>query len=355
MLDIYPTGGIQEFNRTVVRAIKDLGHQIEVLSVHDKPVRGGGELPVRAFGGFGSLKKPIFLAEAFRKIAFSRPDIVLCGHLRLAPFCWFAKKVMGCRYFLLTYGLEAWDLAGLSLRAARASDRMITISEYTKARLLSRAPGYRSEEIRLVQPTVDTDRFFPAARPVPLMRKWGIKGKEKILFTLTRMSATEMYKGYDRVLLALKDLVQERSEIRYIIGGTGDDLPRIRRMIDDLGLDEQVILAGFIPDEKLPDYYNLCDAYVMPSKMEGFGIVFLEAMASGKPVIAGNADGSREPTMNGKLGLLVNPDSIDEVKEAIKTVVDSQSVLAGPPLAEEIRRNFGYEAFKDKVARALTL
>ena len=90
--------------------------------------------------------------------------------------------------------------------------------------------------------------------------------------------------------------------VKYVVIGRGDDQPRLAQLAADLGVAEQVIFAGFVPDEALIDHYRLADVYVMPSK-EGFGIVYLEAMACGIPVIAGDDDGSADPLQDGRGGL----------------------------------------------------
>ena len=89
--------------------------------------------------------------------------------------------------------------------------------------------------------------------------------------------------------------------MKYLVIGRGDDLPRLAQLAADLGVAEKVIFAGFVTTENLASHYRLADAYVMPSQ-EGFGIVYLEALACGVSVLAGNADGSADPLQNGKLG-----------------------------------------------------
>ena len=107
--------------------------------------------------------------------------------------------------------------------------------------------------------------------------------------------------------------------------GEGNDSPRVRKLVRRLGLGKSVVMPGYVSDKGLVDYYNLCDCFVMPSKQEGFGIVFLEAVACGKPVIAGNRDGSRDALLNGKLGILVDPDDLKEIARAIIEIMESKA------------------------------
>jgi glycosyltransferase involved in cell wall biosynthesis len=110
-------------------------------------------------------------------------------------------------------------------------------------------------------------------------------------------------------------------------------------------------MPGFIPEEELPDHFALADAYIMPSKGEGFGIAFIEAMYYGLPVISGNADGSADALLQGKLGQLTDPSDPNEIAGAIsKLIEDPQNFL---PNKEVVNTQFGYEAYKDKLATAI--
>src|SRR5205085_8790504 len=105
--------------------------------------------------------------------------------------------------------------------------------------------------------------------------------------------------------------------VRYILAGRGPDRGRIEALIRELELEECVILPGHIPEHELAGLYNLCDVFAMPSKGEGFGIVFLEALGCGKPVLAGNKDGSVDAVLDGELGALVDPDDIAQIEQTL--------------------------------------
>jgi phosphatidyl-myo-inositol dimannoside synthase len=127
--------------------------------------------------------------------------------------------------------------------------------------------------------------------------------------------------------------------------------------VRELGLTENVILGGYVPDHELRSHYNLCDVFAMPSKGEGFGIVFLEAMACGKPVVAGNKDGSVDAVLNGQIGALVDPDSVDEIGlTLVQTLAREypQKLLFNP---DALRRKaievYGYNQFVSQFQRIL--
>jgi glycosyltransferase involved in cell wall biosynthesis len=119
--------------------------------------------------------------------------------------------------------------------------------------------------------------------------------------TVARLWSGDPYKGVDVTIRALPDIAQHFPTVKYLVIGRGDDQPRLAQLAQDLGVRDRVIFAGFVATDELPKHYCLADAYVMPSQ-EGFGIVYLEAMACGIPVLSGDADGSADPLQDGKFG-----------------------------------------------------
>ena len=186
-----------------------------------------------------------------------------------------------------------------------------------------------------------------------LLFRYGLTKENFVLLTLSRLSSDEKYKGYDKVLNCLQSLIIEYPDLRYLIIGKYDDeeKERMDKMIDSMNLNHAVIFSGYIPDEELSSHYNLADLYIMPSLGEGFGIVFIEAMYYGLPVIAGNKDGSVDALLNGKLGLLINPDEPEEITLAIKKVIDNKSAFK--PDYNLLMQNFSYKVYKEKMEWAL--
>lgn len=129
--------------------------------------------------------------------------------------------------------------------------------------------------------------------------------------------------------------------ITYILSGQydSDEKLRIQNLISGYGLDKQVILTGFIPEEELVDYFLLADLFVLPSKKEGFGIVFIEALACGLPVICGNADGSVDAIRNGELGKAIDADDLCELEEAVYEFLKT-------PLTQNYRQNLQKKCLK---------
>jgi phosphatidylinositol alpha-1,6-mannosyltransferase len=111
-----------------------------------------------------------------------------------------------------------------------------------------------------------------------------------------------------------------------LIAGDGEERQRLEKLRDELGLYNYVHFLGNVGYDQLPFFYGASDLYVSPSYVETFGISFIEAGASGKPVIAGRSEGAVEAVTEGKTGLLVNPYSVDEIAAAITQLLTSQEL-----------------------------
>jgi glycosyltransferase involved in cell wall biosynthesis len=171
---------------------------------------------------------------------------------------------------------------------------------------------------------------------------------------VARLASGDRYKGYDQIIRALPEIRRHIPNIHYLLVGKGDDIDRLESIIDEQNVRDCVTLAGFVPDNELTDHYNLCDVFAMPSKGEGFGIVYLEALACGKPTIGGNQDGAIDALCHGELGVLVNPDKIDEIDQAIIKILRGEyplQILYQPEaLRQKVIQTFGFDRFKDTLA-----
>ena len=178
-----------------------------------------------------------------------------------------------------------------------------------------------------------------------------------MILTVARLADSEQYKGYDQILRALPQVLPAVPEAHYILVGEGKDRGRVEKLIASLGLRPFVTLAGAIPDTELNAYYNLCDLFAMPSKGEGFGIVFLEALACGKPVLAGNVDGSSEPLQHGRTGVLVDPENVSQIAASLIAILTRTYPLPVLYQPEELRQStikaFGFERFSAEVTHQL--
>jgi glycosyltransferase involved in cell wall biosynthesis len=215
----------------------------------------------------------------------------------------------------------------------------------------------RPGRVAILPNTFDAEYFSPAAKPRYLLKRFGLKPNQPIILTVARLASNERYKGYDQVLCALPAIRRAIPSVHYIIGGRGPDRSRVEALVRRLNLMDTVTLAGYVPDHELCDFYNLCDVFAMPSKREGFGIVFLEALACGKPVLAGNRDGSVDALLDGEFGVLVNPDNVAEIAGSLTAILAGKHPLAILHEPEKLRAKviatYGYEQFVRRMRRHL--
>jgi glycosyltransferase involved in cell wall biosynthesis len=137
-----------------------------------------------------------------------------------------------------------------------------------------------------------------------------------------RLAACERYKGFDEVIELMPKLLERVPGLKYLVIGDGSDRPRLEAKVAAFGIKEAVVFAGYISESEKVAHYNLADVYVMPSSGEGFGIVLIEAAASGVPVIGSQIDGSREALLEGRLGRLVDPRNPQELLEEITAALE---------------------------------
>jgi glycosyltransferase involved in cell wall biosynthesis len=235
-----------------------------------------------------------------RHLLIYRPSHVFCGHINLGVMVSHLCRWLQIPYTLLTYGKEVWyPLAPSERQALQQASYLWSISRYSRD-LACQANQLSPRQVRLLPPVVDGRQFSPASPCPTLQARYGLAGA-KVLMTVARLWSGDIYKGVDVTLRALPTIAQQFPSIKYLVIGRGDDQPRLAQLARDLGIADRVIFAGFVPTAALVDHYRLADVYVMPSK-EGFGIVYLEAMACGIPVVAGDDDGSADPLQDGRLG-----------------------------------------------------
>ncbi|MFZ4593445.1 MAG: glycosyltransferase family 4 protein [Verrucomicrobiaceae bacterium] len=357
---IAETGGIQHYSHCLVQALVTLypGARIRVLSKNDRP--GAARCPgATRIHGFGHLP-PQLRTWAYVLVGYfwlwrERPLFGVMTHPHFAK----ALSVIPTRtpMIAVTHGIEIWGhLQGRLLRGLQACAGLLPVSEFTRQTMLREA-SLSEDKVQVVPDTFREHAFTLGPKPMLLLQRHVLAATQPVLLTVGRLSASEAYKGHDQVIEALVTIRQSHPETRYVIVGTGDDEARLRDCAERHGQSEAVIFAGFIPDQELPDYYRLCDAFVMPSTGEGFGIVYLEALASGKPCVVGNKDASPEAIGHGRLGFAVNPRSPDEIAKAVVKLLSGDHDKPWLKEPETLRREvidlYGFAAFQRHLDNAL--
>jgi glycosyltransferase involved in cell wall biosynthesis len=357
------TGGIQALSRFLIRALRECLPEAEIVvfSKNDQSLPDPDEKTVTQFSTVGwwapSQRTAAFTVEVLRCAVRERPDLIIITHVNFTPVAHWLKKLFKIPFIAIGHGIEVWQIQSRRVRhALRQADRLLAVSEFTRKRLAI-SLSISSDTIAVLPNTFDSEKFEIAPKPHFLLKQYQLRPDQPVILTVARLARTEQYKGYDQVLRAVPAVKRIFPDVRYILGGRGSDRGRVMSLIHELGLTDTVILAGYIPDYELRAFYNLCDVFAMPSRGEGFGIVFLEALACGKPVIAGNTDGSVDAVLNGRLGVLVNPQSVDEISNALIQVFSKTHPLRILQEPEALRRGvidaYGYKRFVERVGQMI--
>ena len=350
-------GGIELYCRQLIRALATARRSSPLAAVLGREPRlARPELldpelreRLRVVGADGERwrRVPELLVRAVAETMRARPALIVCGHVNYAALARSLARAAGAPWISVLYGVEAWNVSGAATRRAlAAADLTICISAFTAAQAMRTLPLDR-ERVAVLPNAVDTVRFTPGVSSDSVERKLAHLPHPRLL-TVCRLSADEQYKGVDVVIEALARL---RPRPSYLVVGTGTDVPRLRELAKRRGV--AATFYGQAPDAELVDLYRSCDLFVMPSRNEGFGYVFIEALACGLPVIAGGVDGSVDALAGGQLGVLIDPLDPGALAAAIEAQLSgaTPAELRDPArLHAEVSARFSPEAFNRRLA-----
>jgi len=337
-------GGIALYLNDLLQATAELEEIEEILVIARNPIPVGAALPAKVkvcdvSGG----KSGMFKALSRLFLDHRNFDLVICGHINFLPLAALAQVLTQAKMLMMIYGIDAWKpIDGfLQKYLLRRAFTIASISEHTRA-LFCGWSGKTVEQIAILPNAIHAERYGLAAPDAALQQRYGVSSK-RVLLTLGRLSALERYKGIDEILNVLPELLAEIPDLVYVVAGDGDDRERLQALAHTLGVDEHVRFIGRISEHEKAAHFQMAEAFAMPGRGEGFGFVFLEAMACGIPVVASTLDGSREAVRDGALGLLVNPDNRGELMSALRQALNQPKAI---PDGLEF---FAFSNFKSKL------
>ncbi|HJY86608.1 MAG TPA: glycosyltransferase family 4 protein [Candidatus Acidoferrales bacterium] len=356
--ELLSPGGIQRVGKHVGAVLaafaRERGMSYRFLSLNDPlgvhSVRVGEDEFTAA--GFDRAKLR-FVAEAWRASS-TDPRMVVGAHPHLAPVAWQVKMQSGrARMLVLAHGIEVWaPLTPHRRWALRRADLVLAPSADT-ARHLVDQQGVPSDRICEVawglDPGFDTKlddqrNHLPAGFP-----------EGRVILTVGRWAASERYKGVDHLISAVAHLLPAVPDLSLVAVGNGDDRGRLEQLARELAVADRVRFLAGMAQEELMACYAACDVFALPSRGEGFGVVFLEAMAHGKPVVGGNHGGIPEIVEDGVTGFLVSHGDVEQLSRVLEKLITDDRLRCemGIRARERVRSAYLFEHFKARLSQVI--
>lgn len=363
VLGLFPalqgTGGIQRASRHLSAVLASFAEQrgwtARLLSLNDPRGEHADSVGGQGFRfrGFARSKWRFAMAALAERQA---PRAVVAAHPNLAPIVCPLKTMRQTSFAVVGWGIDVWDpLPTLRRKAVQQADFAIVISRYTAERTVQ-AQGVSPDRIRLLPLALDP-AFWEAAHASPARSRPAGFPEGRVLLSVTRLAASEGYKGVDLVIAALPLIAARVPDVHYVVVGDGDDRPRLEELSRQKGLAARVHFLGRLDSlsAELAACYSACDVFVLPSRGEGFGIVFLEAMAFAKPVVGGAHGGTLDVIEDGRTGMLVPPGDVEQLARVLESLLTNRTLRddLGRRARERVQTNFLFEHFRQRLAAIL--
>jgi phosphatidyl-myo-inositol dimannoside synthase len=319
--ELLGVGGVQEASRQVLCAVQNVldrhGWSAAYLGLNDpqgpqRLQRAGRSVHFRGF----KRSKFRFVLQSLR-LARQNPRIVIAAHPHLAlPTLVMKGLSPTMKTIVVCHGVEVWARLPAPRRyGLLAADIVLAPSNYT-AVMLRKVQGVAAEKIRMLPWPVNAEMLRMSDEPSNLPLPAGFPDG-RVILTVGRWVAAERYKGADDLIRAMPKLLSSFGGLHLVAIGSGDDLPRLRRIVTELGVGTSVHFLERVSSEELSACYANAEVFALPSTGEGFGIVFLEAMAFGLPVVGAAAGGVTDVVQDGVNGILVPGKDLEALVRAL--------------------------------------
>lgn len=354
--ELLGVGGIQEAGRLTAAALEKISLRRNDWSTYfqslsDPPgaqdfETAGEKVSLRGFGH----SKVRFVVSAIRQ-SRRAARVVLAAHPHLAlPAAgtkWFSPQL---KTIVMSHGLEVWKpLPWLRRRALLSADIVLAPSSDT-AQKLAEIQGVPPDRIRKLAWPLNPDflRMADARTDFPLPKEFP---RGRVILTVGRWAASERYKGADDLIRAMAQLRMKFPGLHLAAVGEGHDLPRLKKIAADLGVSECVRFLVGLSRQEIAACYARCEIFALPSTGEGFGLVFLEAMAFGKPLVGAACGGTTDVVEDNVNGLLIPPGDSGRLTEALVRLLQDELLRTklGQRGAEIVRGNYSFEIFQSKI------
>jgi phosphatidylinositol alpha-1,6-mannosyltransferase len=341
-------GGIGLYNRDVIEALVAMPEVEEVVVIARGMTSTITHVPIKVRLVLESVGGKLRFVKAALHESTLAFGLVICGHINLLPLAVLVNQSIRAPLALMVYGIDVWQPPyRLARQWLKAVDAVWSISAITTERMNLWA-CLSEFKYTLLPNAIHLERYSVAPRSLDLEARYGLGGF-RVIMTLARLPDKERYKGVDEVMEILPALTKDIPHLKYLVVGEGNDRPRLMQKAHALGLGDHVVFTGMIPEAEKADHFRLADAFVMPGRGEGFGFVFLEALACGVPVVGSLLDGSREALRGGELGELADPTDPESILMCI------QRALAQPRCVPAGLSYFAWPNFQHRLAEAVHL
>lgn len=334
-------GGIARVCALVCRALTEAEECFATIALHDQDAARA--VAARRFPAMHYVPcRDSRITFAWRAVLLAlrtKPSVVFAAHPNFSYIACFLARLCGARSVLMIHGIDAWKtLSPLRRWGLRRADIVISVSRFT-ANQAVKANGISSERIRILHNCLDPDL-------IPVKSSNGSHAVSSLL-TVARITLAER-KGHDQVISALPELLKRFPELKYSIVGDGDGRRQLELLAARKGVGDAVRFHGAVSEKDLMRHYAEASLFIMPSRGEGFGLAFIEAMAQGTPAIGGNVDAAPEVILDGETGYVIDPGSTAEIVDRISQLLCDRSLREqmGRKAALHVQENFSYERFK---------
>lgn len=334
--DYEGNGGIHRFNRNLVQAIREQGSQCEVLTLNDAVWN-------EVFRGHAS-SKGAFIRSAIARTWDFQPDLIIIGLLNFAPLA-LLRLLRPGRVAIVLHGFEAWYRRGRLVPFYRWVDKFWAVSEHTR-RLFSRTNGVDPDRVEKIFNTIPAD-WERGDLPVAY---------QPFFLSITRLDKGEMYKGIDKSIQAVGEIkeVLRSAGWEYRLVAHGNDLERHQALVRELQVEDLVKFQTDLTDRDLKNLYANCSFFLLPSSGEGFGIVFLEAMAYRKACVGAAGCGTADVIEHGQTGFLIEPTSSNIRDCLLQLTADpGRCTRMGEAGYQRLKTVFSFQSFKNKILTLL--
>lgn len=354
MTGAYSRGGVQAYTRRVAEILSDYGRLrnrgLHGVSLQDREWRSEQHPNPVQYASFGAAagSRARFLRLSASAAWSARPSVAVVMHTCIAPPALLLRAAgMTGPYVLTLHGIEAWGRMNPAVRAAAAGAFRIVATTRHTASEFAKANGIPEDKFVVIPLAVAESSA--AAAP-----KAGVPGELRVL-TAGRLAPEDAYKGYDLLISGVARARQAGAQVRLRIVGAGDDLGRLRAHAKSAGLNGEIEFLGAVSDGQLRQELTDCDVFALPSRGEGFGIVYLEAMAMARPCIAGNHGGPPEIIDDGSDGYLVEHGDVDQLASRLVTLSREPDLRRemGSKAAVKVKQRYLFGHMRDAWFRLL--